>query len=188
MSDSVKMHNSEGTSLPAFLASLSVNISMFTIQVVSFFILRNFLHRVYQPRSVDSIFLIFLFSLHEQVIKVLPKDKKVKSPPKSLLKLFQKLYQISPEYIIKKSGLDAYFFLRFLRMCIILFLISILIIWPILLPINSINGIDKTFQGKSRGLDRFSFGNVSPKHTNRYWAHLVLAYLFVSQFLLFLII
>ncbi|CCJ29367.1 unnamed protein product, partial [Pneumocystis jirovecii] len=64
-------------------------------------------------------------------------------------------------------------------MCIILFLISILIIWPILLPINSINGIDKTFQGKSRGLDRFSFGNVSPKHTNRYWAHLVLAYLFV---------
>ncbi|KAG5513614.1 hypothetical protein PMAC_001046 [Pneumocystis sp. 'macacae'] len=168
MSDIAKMHNSEGTSLPAFLASLSANVSMFTIQMVSFFILRNFLHRVYQPRSV---------------IKILPKDKKVKSPPKSLLKLFQKLYQISPEYIIKKSGLDAYFFLRFLRMCIILFFISILIIWPILLPINSIDGIDKTSQGKSRGLDRFSFGNVSPKHINRYWAHLILAYLFLKHFI-----
>ncbi|KAG4303588.1 hypothetical protein PCANB_000253 [Pneumocystis canis] len=165
MSDIGKIRSSEGTSLPAFLTSLSVNFVMFTIQMVAFFVLRNFLHRVYEPRSV---------------IKILHRDKKVQPPPKSFFKLFQVLYQTSPEDIIKKSGLDAYFFLRFLRMCIILFSVSILIIWPILLPINSVNGMDKTYKGKHRGLDRFSFGNVSPKHTSRYWAHLILAYLFVS--------
>ncbi|KTW29166.1 hypothetical protein T552_01123 [Pneumocystis carinii B80] len=164
MSDTGGIHNLEGTSLPAFITSLSVNFVMFTIQVAGFFILRNFLHRVYEPRSV---------------IKILPSEKKVRSPPRSFLKLFRLLYQTRPEHIIKKSGLDAYFFLRFLRMCIILFTFSLLVIWPILLPINSVDGIDKTYNRKPRGLDKFSFGNISPKHINKYWAHLVLAYLFV---------
>lgn len=52
MSDTAKILSSEGTSLPAFITSLSVNFIMFTFQVVAFFILRNFLHRVYEPRSV----------------------------------------------------------------------------------------------------------------------------------------
>ena len=57
------------------------------------------------------------------------------------------------------------------------------LILPILLPLNTIGGKDNTIQSGSSngtrwnvtGLDQLAWGNVTPEHTDRYWAHLVLA-------------
>ena len=53
------------------------------------------------------------------------------------------------------------------------------IILPILIPLNYSSGKDTRTIGRTHynvtGLDRLAWSNVSPMHTSRYWAHLVLA-------------
>ena len=83
-----------------------------------------------------------------------------------------------------KCGLDGYFFIRFLRAIIIIFLPLMAIIVTVLLPINYHGGKgthlrstgNETFeQWNVTGLDTLSWQNVDPANTNRYWAHLVCA-------------
>ena len=80
--------------------------------------------------------------------------------------------------------MDAYFFLRYLRTLLKLFIPMALVILPILLPLNAVGGRGPTFaigqfHGSSyqnvSGLDRLAWGNVRPDRTDRYWAHLILA-------------
>jgi len=81
--------------------------------------------------------------------------------------------------LLQKAGMDAYFFLRYLSMCLKIFTPMTVIILPILLPLNVIDGKDaNTIAGVTyniTGLDTLAWSNVSPEHTSRYWAHLILA-------------
>jgi hypothetical protein len=81
--------------------------------------------------------------------------------------------------VLQKAGMDAYFFLRYLSMCLKIFTPMLIIILPILLPLNYDKGRGKrTIAGQPynvTGLDTLAWSNVSPERTNRYWAHLVLA-------------
>lgn len=70
------------------------------------------------------------------------------------------------------AALYNYFFDRYLHTLTRVFLLG-LIIPAVLLPLNLIDGQDQ--QGSVQGLDRLSFSNIAPSHTDRYWAHLVLA-------------
>lgn len=61
------------------------------------------------------------------------------------------------------------------------------LILPVLLPINRVGGKGRTPQNGTdtgliwnvTGLDQLAWGNVKPEHTNRYWAHLVMAVIVV---------
>lgn len=75
------------------------------------------------------------------------------------------------------SWLDNYFFDRYLHTIARIFLLLGLIIPPILIPLNVVDG--KNERGGVKGLDRLSFSNVGLSHTDRYWAHLVAALLVV---------
>ncbi|KDN34824.1 hypothetical protein RSAG8_12122, partial [Rhizoctonia solani AG-8 WAC10335] len=68
------------------------------------------------------------------------------------------------------NGMDAYFFVRFLRMMARLFLPIWLVSWAVLLPVDAagINNKD--------GLDQFTFGNIPGNSQLRYVAHLILAW------------
>jgi hypothetical protein len=81
--------------------------------------------------------------------------------------------------ILQKCGMDAYFFLRYLTMCLKIFAPMTVLILPILLPLNYSDGRGHRTINNSpnnvTGLDTLAWSNVSPEHTNRYWAHLVLA-------------
>lgn len=95
------------------------------------------------------------------------------------------VFQTSNSDFIQKCGLDAYFFLRYLRTLLKIFIPLALLILPILLPTNAIHGRGSDFaEGKFghstswqnvTGLDQLAWGNVPPTKNNRYWAHLVLA-------------
>lgn len=54
-----------------------------------------------------------------------------------------------------------------------------IIILPILIPLNVVSGKDTSTIAHTHynvtGLDKLAWSNVSPVHTSRYWAHLVLA-------------
>lgn len=88
---------------------------------------------------------------------------------------------------VQKCGLDAYFFLRYLRTLLKIFVPSALVILPILIPVNLIDGRGPRFATGARenstnvtGLDQLAWGNVAPNHTGRYWAHWILALALVA--------
>jgi hypothetical protein len=86
--------------------------------------------------------------------------------------------------IIKKCGLDAYFFLRYLQTLLIIFVPIAVLVIPILIPINFMGGYghsvlsnttDTNATVQVTGLDTLAWGNITPQHNNRRWAHLILA-------------
>lgn len=91
--------------------------------------------------------------------------------------------------IIKKCGLDAYFFLRYLQTLLIIFIPIALVVIPILVPLNFIGGMGREVVNATAersddssvptGLDTLAWGNVAPNRQQRRWAHLVLALLVI---------
>jgi hypothetical protein len=71
------------------------------------------------------------------------------------------------------SGFENYLFDRYLQIILRIFILLGLIILPVLLPLNIIDGRNEL--GGVTGLDRLSYLNIGLSHTSRYWAHLVLA-------------
>jgi hypothetical protein len=78
---------------------------------------------------------------------------------------------LKDESLLEKQSLDAYLFLRFLKMIILICAVGVGLTWPILFPINITGG------GKSKALDRLTIGNV--KDPNLYYAHVVVAWAFL---------
>jgi hypothetical protein len=60
-----------------------------------------------------------------------------------------------------------------------MFVMIALVILPILIPINFVQGIGGD---EVQGLDRLAWTNVRPSHTQRYWAHLLLALTVIFTF------
>ncbi len=82
-------------------------------------------------------------------------------------------------YILQTAGLDAFFFLRYLRTIIKIFVPTAGVILPILLPLSIVHG--KKSDAGVQGLDRLTWGGVGLGHSDYYWAYLVLALVMVVQ-------
>ncbi|KXJ92370.1 late exocytosis, associated with Golgi transport-domain-containing protein, partial [Microdochium bolleyi] len=116
---------------------------------------------------------------------MVPERERTDPPPQSPWGLLSALLRFKDREIIKKCGLDSYFFLRYLQTLLIIFIPIGLVVIPILVPINYVGGSSNDFNfdnttGKGpkngiSGLDTLAWGNVSNTKTSRYWAHLILA-------------
>lgn len=109
---------------------------------------------------------------------MVPEKERVAEPRGGVFGWFVSMTKTSNSDFIKACGLDAYFYLRYLRMLLKIFGPAALIFIPILLPINKV-GITGSDQ---RGLDQFAWQNITPSHTDRLWAHLIMAVLLVGYF------
>ncbi|KAL8838911.1 MAG: hypothetical protein Q9170_001948 [Blastenia crenularia] len=163
-----------GIQLRAFFLNIAVSLGLFTAQVLAFFLLKSSAigRRIYQPKTY------------------LVQDRlRVESVPASPVRWIRRIFSIRDEELMLKCGLDGYFFIRFLRAIIIIFIPLMAVLVTILLPINynkgKGNNLHSTGDGNSErwnvaGLDTLSWQNVDPAKSNRYWAHLVCAILVVS--------
>jgi len=86
------------------------------------------------------------------------------------------VYRADFRSIYNANGMDAYFYVRFLRFMAIIFLPIWIVTWGVLIPLTSVNSY---IPGNS-GLDKFAFGNVEPSLKVRYTAHVVVAYAITS--------
>ncbi|KAL9613587.1 MAG: hypothetical protein Q9167_001869 [Letrouitia subvulpina] len=161
--------SSEGQSLGSFLASLSTGLVIFGIELAVFLLIKNKLIRIYRPRTY-----------------LVPPRERTKAPPEGLWHWIAAIFRTSNSEFISKCGLDAYFFLRYLRMLLKIFVPLALLLLSVLIPVNVVGGRggdfavgvyghNKTAYSNVTGLDLLAWGNVRPEHNNRYWAHLVLA-------------
>ncbi|ORX84793.1 DUF221-domain-containing protein [Basidiobolus meristosporus CBS 931.73] len=77
------------------------------------------------------------------------------------------------EQLLKRIGVDAYMFLRYIRLCLILFALFSIPGYLVLIPVNAINqeGLD--------GLNKLTFGNI--RDPERLWVHFTSTVLIVIQ-------
>ena len=162
-----------GQSFPAFISAVAAGLAVFGIEFGIFLLINGHFTRIYQPRT----FLV-------------PERERTTPPPKGLWPWILPVFRTTNAEFIQKCGLDAYFFLRYLRTLLKIFLPLAFLILPILLPLNAAHGRGPDFASGSynsstsytnvTGLDMLAWGNVRPTDNNRYWAHLVLALVVIS--------
>ncbi|KAF8893933.1 late exocytosis, associated with Golgi transport-domain-containing protein [Infundibulicybe gibba] len=156
---------SNSNSSKTFLTALVVNAGLLSVEVAAFLVLRTKLWRIYTPRPYLP-----------------PKDKRAQELPKGLWKWLPALLVSPPEDIIHKNGLDAYMFLRFLKMLIWIFLVFTILTFAIIIPAVTIH-VDNT----TTGLERISWSNiVDPKDQDRFIAHVIVVYI-LTFFVLYMI-
>lgn len=130
-----------------------------------------------------------IFCDHSQPKTYLVQDRlRVEAVPVNPLRWIRRIFAIKPEELQIKCGLDGYFFIRFIRAMLFIFVPLMVILVIILMPVNyhggrndrvfTINGRNQTYG--VRGLDTLSWQNVAPTETDRYWAHLVCALLAIG--------
>ncbi|KAK4103617.1 DUF221-domain-containing protein [Parathielavia hyrcaniae] len=161
-----------GISLIAFITALAASLIVFGIQMGFFLLLRNKLVRIFKPKTY-----------------LVPERERTDPPPTNHFALAFKLMGFEDREIIKKCGLDAYFFLRYLQTLLVIFIPIAVIVIPVLVPLNYIGGMGRdivnnaTANGSTgnipTGLDTLAWGNIAPTKQSRRWAHLVLALLVI---------
>jgi len=100
--------------------------------------------------------------------------------PKGLLDWFGEFWKIPDLYILQHQSLDAFLYLRFLQVAILICLAGCGISWPILLPINATGG------GGQKQLNILSYANINRDNHNRYYAHALVSLAYLS-FIMYLI-
>ncbi|SPN97561.1 related to PHM7 - similarity to A.thaliana hyp1 protein [Cephalotrichum gorgonifer] len=162
----------QGISLKAFLGALVVALIVFAVQIAIFLLLRNKLSRIFKPKTY-----------------LVPDRERTDAPPTSPLAMLRALMRFSDREVIDKCGLDAFFFLRYLKTLLVIFVPIAVVVIPILVPLNYVDGrgqevvADRNATAAAEdvsGLDTLAWGNIKAENTSRYWAHLVLALLVIG--------
>ena len=165
--------SAQGITTKAFALNLATGLALFLFELTGFFLLKsaNIGRRIYQPKT---------YLVQERL--------RVEAVPANPFKWLYRIFTITSQDLKLKCGLDGYFFIRFIRAMLIVFLPLMAVIVTVLLPVNYHGGKnkrdfligDQRRQYNVTGLDTLSWQNVAPTQTNRYWAHLVCALLAVS--------
>ncbi|KAJ2901957.1 uncharacterized protein MKZ38_001147 [Zalerion maritima] len=157
------------TSLSGLISTLVPTVVLAGVYFGFFLILRKSQRRFYAPRT-------YLGSLRE--------SERTPELPNGLFNWFGSFWKIPDTYALKHQSLDAYLFLRFLRIACSICLGGIFITWPILLPINATGG------GNQEQLERVSWSNIDIEDSTqkkKLWAHVVVAWVYYG-FVLYMIL
>lgn len=160
------MSSTTGTSTSQVLSSVVLNVSVLGGFTLGFLLLRLKFKRIYQPKSLDLI------------IKVNKNQEYLEPLPTGFLSWLPPLLRKPAPYIILQAGLDGYFFLRYIGVIMLVSVGSLVVIFPVLFPLNA------TDSGGQTGLDRLSYSNIRDR--NRTYAHAILA-LFYYPIVLFVL-
>ncbi|KAK4174369.1 hypothetical protein QBC36DRAFT_333770 [Triangularia setosa] len=154
------------SSLSALVATLAPVAVISGAYLAVFLVLRRSKRRYYAPRT-------YLGSLRESE----------RSPPlpNGWFNWVGSFWRIPDIYALQHQSLDAYLYIRYLQMALVLCFVGCLITWPVLFPINATGG------GGQTELDILSFSNVNPENNkNRYYAHVFVSWAYFG-FVMYLI-
>ncbi|KAL7627572.1 phosphate metabolism protein 7 [Parahypoxylon ruwenzoriense] len=137
------------------------------VYVSIFLILRRSHRRYYAPRT-------YLGSLR-------PSER---SPalPNGLFNWIGPFWKMPDIYPLQHQSLDAYLFLRFLRILVTVCFVGCCLLWPVLFPVNA------TGSGNAEQVDILSYSKIDRStQSNRYYAHTFMAWIFYG-FVMYMIL
>ncbi|KAK5955526.1 hypothetical protein OHC33_003166 [Knufia fluminis] len=169
-SDNPNVERTSSQSAGQFAASLVTGIVTFAVQFLIFLLIKDRLARIYQPRTY-----------------LVPPRERTDPAEAGWFKWVKSVLSTSNSEFVQKCGLDAYFFLRYLRTLLKIFVPAAFVLLPVLIPLNSHGGRGPewalTHDGDSNsnvtGLNQLAWGNVKPENYQRYWGHWLMALSFV---------
>lgn len=145
-------------STATFVTALVFNTIIFGAELGAFTILYPYFKAIYEPRTY-----------------AIPSKKRSKPFSDNRFLWPLAVWCADHQTIKHVSSLDAYCFVRFLRMMAKIFLPIWLISWIVLFPVTTVKIVsDPSYDN----LNKLSFSNVPPDLWARYAAHIVLVYLF----------
>ncbi|KAK9462509.1 uncharacterized protein V1516DRAFT_633522 [Lipomyces oligophaga] len=152
--------SSTASSTSSFVSAVIYNGVICAVFVLLFLIFRRKFIRLYQPKSF---------------IETIPDNYHTEPLSNNFIFWIKDLVFKSDAYVLRQSGLDGYFFLRYLKLVIFICCIGIVLLYPILLPVNATGGAGNT------GLDILSFSNI--ENQKRYYAHVFLMWIYFGVIL-----
>lgn len=150
------------SSTSAFVSTFVVNLIVAVAFFTAFTILRGRFKRIYQPRTLKNL-------------QTVSEEEKIKEPPKGYFSWLPYLLTKPHSFLLQHCGIDGYFFLRYLGVFLSFSSICIVLLFPILLPVNATNGFNL------KGFEILSYANV--KNKNRIYAHVFLSWCVYGIFL-----
>lgn len=147
--------NGGTNSVSNFGVTFILNFAILAAFTIGFLILRPHQKRIYQARNV---------------IQTVPNKRKPRPLKSGIFGWFFDLISRKESEILQDAGLDGYFFLRYLRMVMVICVVGLVFVCPLLIAVNATGG------GGQYGFNQLSFENVNNK--NRYFAHALTAYVF----------
>lgn len=148
------------SSIDTLLSTLVPVVAVAVVQTIAFLFLRRTQRHLYAPRTVLQTL-----------------DDVERTPPlhnNGWFNWIPAFWRLKDHELLEKQSLDAYLFLRFLKMIILICFVGLCMTWSVLFPVN-ING-----GGKLKKLDRLTIGNV--KNPNKYYVHLFISWVFLGMY------
>ncbi|EWG46290.1 hypothetical protein FVEG_06831 [Fusarium verticillioides 7600] len=146
-------------SLSGMVSTLVPVLVVSGVYLAVFLVFRKSNRRFYAPRT-------YLGSLREH--------ERSPALPSGLFNWIGAFWKLPDAYALQHQSLDAYLFIRFLRICCTICFVSLCLTWPVLFPVNATGG-----NGKKQ-LEILSYANVNIDNStqrNRLYAHCFIAWL-----------
>ncbi|GAA99523.1 uncharacterized protein L969DRAFT_93981 [Mixia osmundae IAM 14324] len=143
-------------STQTFTTALVLNAAVAAVEIGIFAVIHARFKKIYRPRTYLP----------------LPSKRTTTTLADSPIGWIMAVIKADPKQIIHHNGLDAYMFVRFLRMMLWIFVPAWILTWVILLPVNAANS-----GGTQQGINKLTFGNIGLGAQNRYAAHLIILYI-----------
>ncbi|KAI1268899.1 DUF221-domain-containing protein [Xylariaceae sp. FL1019] len=157
MSEQGEARNASNSAAGLYLTLAPVALSA-AIYISIFLVLRKTNRRFYAPRT-------YLGSLRE--------SERTPALPNGLVNWFGAFWKISDYHPLQHQSLDAYLFIRFLKVLIVICFVGACITWPVLFPVDITGG------GGQTQLDILSYANIDKEtQYNRYYAHVFISWVF----------
>ncbi|KAI9894887.1 MAG: hypothetical protein M1814_000107 [Vezdaea aestivalis] len=148
------------------LLSTLIPVGLTAIVVLTLFLLfRTRFKRVYAPRT-------FVGGLRSQ--------ERSPALPSGFGNWFKDFLTIPDTYILNHHSLDAYLFLRYLKMASAMAFVGCCITWPVLFPVHATGG------GGKQQLELLQMSNISQNQKNRYYANCFTSWVYFG-FILYMI-
>ncbi|PHH81683.1 hypothetical protein CDD83_3510 [Cordyceps sp. RAO-2017] len=138
-------------SISGMISTLVPVLVISALYLLFFLVFRRSQRRYYAPRT-------YLGSL--------PHNRRSPDLPAGWFNWLGTFWKIPDAYALTHQSLDAYLFLRYLRVAMIICFVSLCITWPILFPVNA------TGKNGQAQLEMLSYSNINQeRESGRFYAH-----------------
>lgn len=152
-----KKQDSSPTSFRTIAGALIPAAVISSAYIVAFLVVRGKFSSQYAPRTYSQI---------------IPEKDRTPSTSTSGTNWFWDYWQLDDKFVLRHHSFDAFLFLRFFRMLILISLTGCALTWPILFPLYATGG------GNAQQLDRIAYGNVAKE--SYCWGIAIVAIVFLS--------